>query len=67
LSAAQARGTHKALAWAPGDEVDDASGWLSGTGADEGLSADVVWSYGTTEPDPWSHITAEGPLAMAAS
>jgi hypothetical protein len=32
-------------------EADNASGWLTGTGAYEGLSAYVVWSYGTAEPD----------------
>jgi uncharacterized cupredoxin-like copper-binding protein len=47
-------------------ELVDVSGWLTGTGAYEGLSAYVVWSFGTAdaERDLWGHITAEGPPAM---
>jgi hypothetical protein len=50
------------------ENVDFAStsGWLTGTGAYEGLSAYVVWSFpgdGTFR----GHITAEGPPAAPES
>ncbi len=50
-------------------ELADVSGWLTGTDAYEGLSAYVVWSFGTADADRdlWGHITAEGPPAMPES
>jgi len=43
-------------------ELVSISGLLTGTDAYEGLSAYVVWSYGTGPGrDLWGHITPEGP------